>query len=142
MVDKTECLFCRIARKEFNAAIVYEDKAVIAFLDIRPATKKGGHTLVMPKQHFELITDMPMAIINNVMSAVQKISKALLKDAEGVNLLQNNKRAAGQAIPHVHFHVIPRYQNDGVNVEKWEINEYKPGEIEKATARIKNLLKD
>ncbi|MEK6835507.1 MAG: HIT family protein [Nanoarchaeota archaeon] len=135
------CIFCKVISNEIPSTKIYEDNYVLAILDIRPATKYGGHILVMPKKHFELITDLPDDLLNKLSLVIKKISKALLKFGQGLNILQNNKRIAGQAIPHVHFHLIPRFPNDNVTVEKWSANEYKHGEIEKVASKIKSLLK-
>lgn len=135
------CVFCKIVNNEISSTKIYEDENVLAILDIRPASKYGGHTLVIPKKHFELITDLPDDLLNKVLSVIKKISKALLKFGQGLNILQNNKRIAGQAIPHVHFHLIPRFPEDNITVEKWNMNEYKNKDIEKIASKIKSLLK-
>ena len=136
-----ECIFCKIVNKEIPSTKIYEDNDVLVMLDIRPATKHGGHTLVLPKKHFELINEIPDELLNKIILVIKKISKALLKYGHGLNILQNNKKIAGQAIPHVHFHLIPRFENDGVMVEKWVANEYKNNEAEKVASKIKSLLK-
>lgn len=136
-----ECIFCKIVNKEIPSTKIYEDKDIFVMLDIRPATKKGGHTLVLPKKHFELINEIPDELLNKIILVIKKVSGALLKFDQGLNILQNNKRVAGQAIPHVHFHLIPRSQNDGITVEKWVANEYKNNEAEKIASKIKSLLK-
>lgn len=136
-----DCIFCKIVNNEIPSTKIYEDKDVLVMLDIRPATKHGGHCLVIPKKHYELITDIPNDLLNKVSIIIKKISKALLKYGQGLNILQNNKKIAGQAIPHVHFHLIPRFPEDGVLVERWIANEYKKGEIEKIASKIKSLLK-
>ncbi|AJF62329.1 MAG: Histidine triad (HIT) protein [archaeon GW2011_AR20] len=136
-----DCVFCKIIKNKIPAIKVYEDDEVLAILDVRPATKHGGHTLVMPKEHFELITDLPDDLLKKLSLVIKKISKALLKFGNGLNILQNNKKYAGQVIPHVHFHLIPRFENDNVKVEKWVVNEYREGEIEKTASKIKSLLK-
>ena len=136
-----DCVFCKIINNEIPSIKIYEDKDVLAMLDIRPAIKQGGHVLIMPKKHFELITDLPDDLLSKLSLVIKKISKALLKFGEGLNVLQNNKRIAGQAIPHVHFHLIPRFPNDGVMVERWVSVEYKNGEAKKVAAKIKSLLK-
>ena len=135
------CVFCKIINNEIPSTKLYENKDVLVMLDIRPATEYGGHTLVIPKKHYELITDLPDDLLNKSILTIKKVSKALLKYGQGLNILQNNKRIAGQAIPHVHFHLIPRFQNDGVMVERWTAHEYKKGEIEKIASKIKSLLK-
>jgi len=136
-----DCIFCKIVNNEIQSTRIYEDKDVLVMLDIRPASKYGGHTLIMPKKHFELISEIPDELLNKLILVIKKISKALLKYGQGLNILQNNKKIAGQAIPHVHFHLIPRFENDGVMVEKWVANEYKSGEIELIAKKIKSLLK-
>ncbi|MFH0831884.1 MAG: HIT family protein [archaeon] len=135
------CIFCRIARKEIPAEIVYEDRNFLAFLDIKPATKKGGHTLVIPKKHYDIITDMPSEELAGMMVAVKKVSGALMKISEGLNILQNNKKAAGQFVNHVHFHLIPRYRDDHIVIEKWKECEYKGNRINEVSEKIRNLLK-
>ena len=78
-----------------------------------------------------------------VMLAIKKLSNALLKFAEGLNIIQNNKKIAGQFVPHVHFHLIPRFANDNIIIsEKWSKNEYKGNEMKEVASRIKSLLKD
>jgi len=127
---------------EINIKKIFEDDKTLAFLDISPASPKGGHTLVIPKNHYELITDIPDDELKAVMSTVKKVTKALLNYTEGVNVLQNNKPAAGQAVFHAHFHLIPRFKGDGIIIEKWRPNAYKEGEMTKVQQQIKTLLKE
>ena len=135
------CIFCKIAKGEIPNYQIYQDKDTIAFLDISPATSKGGHTLVIPKKHYELITDIPNKELNSIIKTIKKLSKVLLKLYPGLNIIQNNKKIAGQAIPHAHFHLIPRYKGDNIKIDYWETHKYKPGEIEKIQEKIKTLLK-
>ncbi len=136
-----DCIFCKIIDNKIPSTKIYEDKNVLVMLDIRPAIKQGGHVLVITKKHYELITDVPDELLSKVSLVIKKVSKALLKYGKGLNVLINNKKIAGQAIPHVHFHLIPRFPEDGVLVERWVAKEYKPGEIEKVASKIKSLLK-
>src|SRR3989344_4316533 len=136
-----DCIFCKICKGEIPCNKIYEDKNTLAFLDINPATDKGGHTLVMPKKHYELITDIPEAELKELVKVIQKISKVLLKLYPGLNIVQNNKRIAGQVIPHLHFHLIPRYDNDGIKIDYWETHKYGPEEDIKLAKKIKTLLK-
>lgn len=136
-----DCIFCKIINNEIPSTKIYEDKEVLVILDVKPATKYGGHCLVIPKKHFELITDLPDDLLNKLILVIKKMSGALLKYGEGLNILLNNKKVAGQAIPHIHFHLIPRFPNDGVLVEKWVSAEYKNGEAKKTAGKIKSLLK-
>ena len=135
-----DCIFCKIVKGDIKAAKVYEDKDTVAFLDISPAGKNGGHALVLPKRHYELITDIPDRELASLAKAVKKVSAALLSFSEGVNVLQNNKKAAGQYVMHAHFHIIPRHENDGITIERWTPHEYAPGELEQMQEKIKNLL--
>ncbi len=108
------CTFCQIIRKEKQAYFVYEDEQCAAFLDAYPVNE--GHTLVVPKRHYENIYDIPEDILAHIM----KMSKRLAMDYQkvfhsiGLNIIQSNGTAARQTIFHFHLHVIPRYQNDGL----------------------------
>jgi histidine triad (HIT) family protein len=107
------CLFCKIIAKEIPAQIVYEDESVIGFLDINPI--QPGHTLVVPKIHSSGLHDATTQTLEIVIRATQKIANVLVRalDAEGFNVELNNGAVAGQLIPHLHFHNIPRRVNDG-----------------------------
>src|SRR3989338_3810336 len=113
-ITPDQCIFCKIIRGEIPSKKVYEDKDVLAFLDINPANP--GHTLVVPKKHAEDLTKSDDEDIAKAMHVAKKIT-ALLKEkmnAIGVNVVQNNGKPAGQIVAHTHFHVIPRYPNDVV----------------------------
>ncbi len=109
-----ECLFCKIANKELDAKIVYENENVLAFLDINPVNK--GHTLVIPKNHSTNIFDIEENDYVEVQKAVQKLAKKIVSalGACGANIIQNNNECAGQVIMHPHIHIIPRFDNDGL----------------------------
>lgn len=108
-----ECLFCKIVMGEIPSEKVYEDSEVIAFLDINP--RNPGHTLVVPKKHYETILEMPENEAAELFKLVKKMAVAVKKGmkADGISIGQSNERAAGQVIPHVHFHVIPRFLSEG-----------------------------
>lgn len=141
MSNHHECVFCRIISGEIKGIPVYEDDKVFVMLDIRPASPKGGHTLIMPKKHYELITDVPDDLLAHMIKIAKKVGKALSKFSEGFNIVQNNGKSAGQFVPHVHFHLIPRFENDGITIEKWTAREYPKGEIEKTAEKIRKLIK-
>lgn len=103
-----ECIFCDIVARKREAHIVYENARVIAFLDKYPID--DGHTLVVPKKHYERITDMPDEDIMAVFSAVSPVARSMMTAVGAVafNVAQNNGREAMQIIPHMHVHVIPR----------------------------------
>lgn len=102
------CLFCKIAAGTIPSAKIYEDDRVLAFLDIAPVEK--GHALVISKRaHTEALTDTPDDILAELLAVARKIGKAMMDlGFGGYNLVQNNYPDGGQAIPHIHFHVIPR----------------------------------
>jgi histidine triad (HIT) family protein len=134
-----DCLFCKIAAKEVDSNIVYEDDKVIAFLDINPVNP--GHVLVVPKDHAEQLLELPEDNIVPVMSVVKKVMKALMDqpDIEGVNIMQNNYAAAGQVVPHVHVHVIPRKTGDGHR--HWPGISYGEGEAALMSLKLKDAIK-
>jgi histidine triad (HIT) family protein len=104
------CVFCKIVRKEAPASCVYEDEYVMAFLDIRPLNE--GHTLVIPKKHYETIFEVPEEEVAYLYRIVKRVALAVKKgvNADGISITQHNGSAAGQDIFHVHVHVIPRYE--------------------------------
>lgn len=109
------CIFCKIIQGEIPSYKVYEDDKVLAILDISQATK--GHTLVMPKMHYETIFDLNDEITAHLYQVVQKISKhyqTKIPNLKGLNLLNNNLPKAGQTVPHYHVHIIPRYEDDNL----------------------------
>ena len=101
------CIFCKIVQKEAPASIVYEDEKVVAFLSIRPINV--GHTLIVPKEHYENIHDIPEEEVSYLYKIVKKLAPAVKKavEAEGIRIVQNNGEAAGQVIFHLHVHIIP-----------------------------------
>src|SRR5208283_1985546 len=103
----SECIFCKIIRKEAPASIVYEDTQVVAFLSNRPVNV--GHTLVAPKKHYENIYEIPEEEAAHLFKIVKKIAHAV-KDStgiEGIRIVQNNGKDAGQVVFHLHVHIIP-----------------------------------
>lgn len=107
-------IFTRIIEREIPAHIVYEDEKVIAFLDISQATK--GHTLVVPKEAYSNLYEMPEELASDVMKVSIRLAKAIKKafNPEGLNLLNNNGEIAGQSVFHFHVHLIPRYEKNDV----------------------------
>ena len=113
-----ECVFCQIVRGDRPAEKLYEDGRFLVFLDIYPATP--GHALVIPRAHYRSLTEMPEEEVADYFKVVARLARQIRKamDAQGFNLGLNDGSAAGQAIPHVHVHIIPRYWNDrGVGIQ-------------------------
>lgn len=109
MKTKEDCIFCKIIKGEIPSKKIYEDEKVIAILDINPVTE--GHTLVIPKEHYEDIYDIPAEILSNVTIVTKELAtkyKYILGN-EGTSLLQSNGKDAGQEVFHFHMHLIPRY---------------------------------
>lgn len=106
------CIFCKIAAGEIPAFKVYEDANTLAFLDINPCSP--GHTVVTPKKHFKLITEMPELLVRDLWAAAWLVEKAVREatEANGMNVGVNDGEAAGQGVPHVHVHIIPRFAGD------------------------------
>ena len=136
----TDCIFCKIIANEIPATRIIETDSVLAFLDIGPIIK--GHTLVIPKSHHDPLTDVPSPLLSEMMDVAKSVMQAQLDGlkADGVNIIQNNGVAAGQAVMHVHFHVIPRFTEDGHHWN-WNAGSYgSPQEATEFADRIKDAL--
>lgn len=128
------CIFCKIVSGEIPSNKIYEDDHILAFLDIRPVNP--GHTLVIPKQHYQNLEEIPEAELQFLILAVKKIGaslKAKLK-IEGYAVSANNDPSAGQEVPHLHFHIIPRHVGDGH--KPWARGEYAAGEAEEILKKL------
>jgi len=135
------CIFCRIVRKQALASVVYEDGAVIAFLDIRPLNM--GHTLVIPKAHFVDIIDTPEEQISQVHKVSKRIAAAVKKatGADGISIIQQNGKAAGQDVFHLHVHVVPRF--DGQKLAGFnELKVVERAKLDDMAGKIKQFLND
>ena len=130
-----DCLFCKMVAGQIPVTKVYEDDIVLAFLDIGPIS--DGHTLVIPKRHYEQLHDCPAELLGQIASRLGKIAGAVSSamNSDGYNVLCNNGRAAGQVINHLHFHIISRNNGDGL-FSRWPSYEYQAGQIESVAARI------
>ena len=133
MADST-CLFCKIIAGQIPAFKVYEDEHTFAFLDIAPFEK--GHVLVVPKYHAAFLTDLRAEELSPFITAVRNVAELLLKKmpCDGFNLVQNNGVCATQVVPHVHFHIIPRWNGHAVN---WHPGAYEdPAELSAIQRRL------
>lgn len=112
-----DCIFCKIINGDIPSKKVYEDKDVLAILDISQATK--GHTLVIPKKHYDNILSINEDDYLAVMKKVKELSNKIVTNlgAEGVNVLNNCNEVAGQSVMHFHVHIIPRYKKDDLKLE-------------------------
>jgi len=133
-----DCIFCRIAAGEVPATRVLETPGVLAFLDIAPVNY--GHTLVIPKAHYQNLLELPDALWTEMGQVSRRVAQALQAtlDAQGFNLGMNNFEAAGQEVFHVHLHVIPRYHTDGLKL--FPQASYKPGDREETGEQLRRVL--
>jgi histidine triad (HIT) family protein len=138
MAYDSKNIFAKILRGELPSVNVYEDAATLAFMDIMPSTE--GHTLVIPREHaetiFDLSADGAAALMNTTRLIAAAVKKAL--DCPGLMLVQLNGAAAGQSIPHIHFHVLPR--KDGLSLTLHGRSRVDPGTLEPIAARIRAAL--
>ncbi len=139
---KQQCIFCKIAAHEIPANIVYEDDFIMAFLDINPAAP--GHILVIPKEHHEVLPQVPADRAVLLMNTIRILTGAVFEavNAQGVNVFQNNGVVAGQAVPHVHFHIIPRFEKDGIKNFEWKPMKLEEKQFEEIQKRIIEKAKE
>ena len=133
-----ECLFCKIVKGELPSSKIYEDEDTLAFLDLFPVNK--GHSLVISKEHYENIFDVPEETLSKVSSVMKNIADAVKKgvNADGISIAQSNGKDAGQVIPHIHFHIMPRFKDDGLKL--WPQGKYEEGEMDKFKEDISKFL--
>jgi histidine triad (HIT) family protein len=117
MVQEVSCKFCQIAVREVASYVVFEDAISLAFLDNRPLFV--GHTLLVPKQHFETLADLPADLIGPFFGNVQLLARAVEQglEAEGTFVAINNR--VSQSVPHLHVHIVPRSKKDGLRGFFW-----------------------
>lgn len=118
----SNCIFCKIANGEIPSRTIEENNMFKVVLDVGPATK--GHALILPKDHYTNLYDLPEDVAAEVYKTAKKIALKMKEKlgCDGVNIVQNNEEAAGQTVFHFHMHVIPRYKDDG------QVIGWKPGQ--------------
>ena len=129
------CIFCKIAAGEIPSKTIYEDDKFRVILDLGPATK--GHALILPKNHYANLYELPEETAGDVMKLAKKMATVMTEKlgCQGFNLMQNNGETAGQTVFHFHMHLIPRYENDGQEIN-WKLGSPTQEELEE----IKNLI--
>lgn len=134
----TDCIFCKIVSGDIPSIKIYENDSVYAFADIHPVNL--GHTLVVPKKHYENLYSTPDLELSEMISVAKKIANAAkeILPADGINIEMNNDGAAGQIVFHSHIHVIPRKNDDGFR--HWKGPERTPEEIQGAAEKIRATL--
>lgn len=133
------CIFCKIASGEVPSATVYEDEGFRVILDLGPASK--GHALILPKAHFKDLCESDEPVAARLFPLAAKIGAAMKKGlgASGFNVVQNNGASAGQTVPHLHVHVIPRYEG-GPSMVAWEPGKADAEELARVAEDIQNAL--
>ena len=118
MSSDKNCIFCKIVKGEAKADVVLESDSFVAFRDISPVAE--GHTLVVPKQHYVTLLDIPNKFGNELVEFTKKVASKLLdeKKGDGFNIVMNNLEVAGQVVMHAHIHVVPRNEGDGIEAIK------------------------
>ncbi|MFH1511303.1 MAG: HIT domain-containing protein, partial [Candidatus Woesearchaeota archaeon] len=117
---------------------VFENSNFLAFLDFSPVSK--GHTLLIPKKHYETLMDLPDELLKDISVQLKEISSAVMRatNCEGISISQSNNKAAGQVVPHIHFHIIPRFVND--SLKQWPQGKYEDGEMDNICKKIVSFL--
>lgn len=133
------CIFCSIIGKEISSTTIYENEWVKAIMDISPANK--GHVILISKQHCENIFDLEEEAAGEIFIVAKKVAVLLKEElkCDGINILQNNGKAAGQTVFHFHIHIIPRYDDDKVTID-WDHLSYQEGELKELGERLKEKL--
>jgi histidine triad (HIT) family protein len=138
-LDNVSCLFCKIAAGEVTARLVFEDQISLAFLDHRPVFP--GHCLLIPKSHYETLTDLPEDLIGPFFKNAQLLGRAVesAMAAHGTFVAMNNR--VSQSVPHLHTHIVPRRRKDGLKGFFWPRQPYKSEEeVEAVQSAIRSAL--
>ncbi|MCG3138668.1 MAG: Protein hit [Phycisphaerae bacterium] len=133
------CIFCRIAAGDIPAHVIYSNQVGLAFLDIRPLA--AGHTLWIPKQHYGSLDEITDHAAVELLKELPRLAKTVrdVTDSGGYNILLNNGTVAGQEVAHVHFHIIPRREDDDLGY-RWLAGEYPDGQAEALQERLHRVL--
>lgn len=135
MNKDSDCIFCKIVENQINSVRVYEDAWTLAFMDINPVAP--GHTLIIPKQHWANLFEIPDAQLACVSSTARRVAQAVHKALrpDGVSLIQANGKGAAQSVLHFHMHIVPRTLGDNLRIN-WKLKPGKADEIQAAGKRL------
>lgn len=138
--NDNDCIFCKIVAGEIPCHRLYEDKAVLAFLDVGPLAH--GHALVIPKAHYATLDQAPAELVGGCAQTAARLGQAIAQAVEVTawNVLQNNGAAAGQVVGHVHFHIIPRRGGDGLGY-RWNAGEINHDDAKALAKQIVEAMK-
>ena len=134
-----DCIFCKLANGVFPTSTVYEDEDFRAILDIAPAHK--GHVLILPKKHADNIFGLDDDTASKIFPLAKRIASAVktVTGCDGINILQNNGTAAGQSVFHLHVHIVPRFEGDGL-LPVWPQGKYDEGEADQMAAKLSEAI--
>ena len=142
------CIFCEFVsgkRKRHSSGYPFiainETQNTISFMAIDIPATEDGHLLVIPKNHFRYIGNLPKSVLHELIEHVSVVSKALRKTHQGCNILLNDGKSAGQKVMHAHFHIIPRDEGDNIKIELWKRKKMSKSEFIRLNNRIKRLIK-
>lgn len=135
-ITDENCIFCKIAAGEIPSNSIYEDEDFKVILDINPASK--GHAVILPKNHAANIFELSDEDAEKIFKVAKKCSAAMMEvlHCDGINILQNNGEAAGQTVFHLHVHLIPRYNKDGIQIN------WKPGTPQEDATKLAQQIKE
>ena len=138
LIMKDNCIFCKIANGDIPSRKLYEDNNFVVIMDLSPATK--GHSLIIPKEHYANLYEMPADLAGEAMKIAQKMAVIMVAalGADGFNIVQNNGEVAGQTVFHFHMHLIPRYK-DGEPCITWNPQTMSAEELDAIKESILNL---
>jgi len=136
---KDDCIFCKIIAGDIPSLRVWDSPVGVAFLDVNPLAE--GHTLLVPRQHFADLRDMPPDTLGQLLAVAPALCAAIIAatGATGVNFLQNTGASSGQVVLHTHFHFIPRRDGDGLGY-RWNAGNYSEGRAEVLQGAIAEAL--
>ncbi len=138
-----DCIFCKIITGDIPSNKIYEDENFLGFLDINPAGTLNGHSMLITKKHFpnkleemddKLIKDF-FVVLKKIISAIKKVS-----GTDSINIIQNSGEKAGQIIDHIHFHIIPREEGDGIIIS--ENRQHKKDNLKEVAEKIRNSVEN
>ena len=134
-----DCVFCRIRDGQIPSTRVYEDERTIAFMDINPLNE--GHTLVIPRTHAATLFEVDESDLRAAIATARRVAVAIRASLhpDGLNLLQANGAAAFQSVPHLHFHLVPRFTGDGKGFD-WPMVAGDRGRIQATAEKIRRAM--
>jgi histidine triad (HIT) family protein len=140
-MDRATCVFCRICDGDLPGEVVLDEPDVVAFLDARPVFP--GHVLVVPRQHYDTLPDLPVALLEPLFARVRRLTVAVPEAMAGDGSFVAVNNVVSQSVPHLHVHVVPRKRKDGLRGFMWPRHPYEsPEAMAEVAERIRIMLRD